>query len=511
MTKSSGDRREIVKQAITAISRFPWSPLHIFLLLAVYVAVWLPALNLINIGIDDPCYTDPAASLYFGHGFRSGMWPWQRHDTFWASNLPLYQFILYLWFHVVGFSYQAVRFLALAFFLTGTMLAYFGGSNFGLLPTKKHSAIFLLLVLLSSTAVTSITFGRPDSLCFLIAASLFYCSSLPASRLKYLSMFILGCAAAWCALQLAAFLCVGSVIILVLTGKRHWKELAFTAAGGVLGLCLLLIFYHHHHVLDTFIKAVAPFVGDHKELRIQKTLKFRWGGMLDHSMLFLSFASLTLIADLFYNKRKYIRRDVLCLLLLLIGIPVGMNALGFFPVYYSWMVFIPVSVIYIKLLSAHKSLNGFLLYLSFFFVFCAIIAGIPRVVGTVLYLKPLNINVTSNRFAASQVKTGDVALVDTQAYYGVRPYVNSVFFIYECPWRMDKDEIEKLSLLLMSDQAFTRLNSITGNNWQHVAGPVQLPNYNFMFLPFSKFYAMNSFIEISAYRPTGFSDPDKSK
>ena len=75
-----------------------------FVVINTSVAMLYPPVN-----ADEVLFTDPAANLAAGEGFRSSMWYTQPYDSLYASNAPLYSLMLAAWINLTGFSPVAVR------------------------------------------------------------------------------------------------------------------------------------------------------------------------------------------------------------------------------------------------------------------------------------------------------------------------------------------------------------------------------------------------------------------
>lgn len=147
--------------------------LALFLILAAFWVVNLATCSRSPpVWLDEVAYSDPAVNLYLGNGFQSTAWEDQPSGRFWAGNVPLYPFLLFIWLKAFGFSIVAVR--SFNFFLVSlaTMLVWLFSLKSGAITKPWARILLVLLVFCGHGVVYAYRSGRPDMLGFLLIAIL---------------------------------------------------------------------------------------------------------------------------------------------------------------------------------------------------------------------------------------------------------------------------------------------------------------------------------------------------
>ena len=291
-------------------------------------------------------FTDPAANLYLGHGFTSSAWFAQTRDKFWAGYPPLYSFLLSLWMHCVGFTLSASKTLN---YLLGTAAGFLLWlALFRLrwikLPIARIAVVALFLTKLSN--IFSTHPGRPDGLAVLLAVGVLLAYSIQRSPLRYSLLICLGILFPWSGLQLLPYAGLLGVLLLLYYRKAIVKEVIALAVGIALGALCLYGFYATNGVWLDFVNSIRgnPSFKVARDLpqRFTAANWFAAGIYRDHLCRFLLMLLMGIIAT--HPLKLQFQSRLSFGLAAGLVIPIGMMSASCYPIYYSWMAFLPVTI-----------------------------------------------------------------------------------------------------------------------------------------------------------------------
>ena len=350
-----------------------FSILLVFLLVNALVGTLTP-----TVYMDEPEHTDPAANLYFGHGFTSTAWA-QPHTAFWSGYVPLYSGILWLWFKLAGFGFFQARFI-------NTLLAAFGGlliwsavRRNGLI--RESSSRLLCLALVLSGSVSTLTFRtiRPDTAMFALCALVFFlCSLTSLGVTRYLVVALTCLLLPFAGLPILPYIALLLVLIVLFYGFGNLRAMLAIGCGLAVGIGALLLFYRQFLALDSFLHFLLPstilnsaapgtsslhnkifgeslgsanlftsFFGNPLEFRSQANL-------FDYSAALL-FAALIVLSLSAWPAVARARQFALFMLAVTLLVPPGIYFAGHFPSYYRWMTYIPLAIAVPRLLEIHRA------------------------------------------------------------------------------------------------------------------------------------------------------------
>ncbi|MBD2545959.1 hypothetical protein H6G72_19370 [Planktothricoides sp. FACHB-1370] len=312
---------------------------HEFSILLIILGLFL-LINLITVDrfttvwLDEVMFTDPAINLYFGNGFTSTAWFIQTKEEMWAGNLPLYSLVLFLWVKLFGFSLLTVRSLNYFLIIGSTIMLWLAVIRLRLVNIA-WIRIFLIIIFISGYGISlCYRSGRYDCLGIMLGISALFVYSVSLSKLRYFFLMLIGILIVPSGLQVCLFAVIICFLLLIFLRKSFVKEACFMGFGIIIGLMILLCFYYLNGVLDDFISSV-------------NSLKSVTSGNLpkDPSLPFLYIAALLIIIDQII--KSYIQGNSPIIFGILAGlfVPIIMLIFGRFPTYYSWMVYIPLSVV----------------------------------------------------------------------------------------------------------------------------------------------------------------------
>jgi hypothetical protein len=286
-----------------------------------------------TVWLDEVMFTDPAINLYFGNGFTSTAWFIQTKEEMWAGNLPLYSLVLFLWVKLFGFSLLTVRSLNYFLIIGSSIMLWLAVIRLRLV-NLAWIRIFLIIIFLCGYGISlCYRSGRYDCLGIMLGISAVLVYSVSYSKLRYFLLMSIGILIVPSGLHLCLFSVIICFLLLIFMKKSVFKEACFLGFGMIIGLMILLAFYYLNGVLDDFISSV-------------NILKSVTSGSLpkDPSLPFIYMVAFLIIINRI--NKGYIQWNSLIIFGILAGlfVPIIMLLVGRFPTYYSWMVYIPLSI-----------------------------------------------------------------------------------------------------------------------------------------------------------------------
>lgn len=455
------------------------------LLLALYAAVSLFFWSGFETQYDDIGQTDPAASYVLGQGFTSGCWYAQSHDEFWAGNVPLHPFLLIGFFKLFGFSKTATQAVVTLYTCLAMVCVWFGMRRSGYVPRPELRLGAIAFFLASSNAVMMTLGGRAEPLCLLLASVAWGASTLESPGSRRTILATCGLLAPWAGLSLAVFFAFFGILALLFSWKRHWLDVAALACGGIAGSAALLLFYWKMGTLGAFLISVTPhssipgiphppIEGANYLARYDRLGGSRrpWGA-LDSSVLY---GILLSAAACWLHARKEPRLVAFCGVMIL-GLPLFFLAIGVFPYYYAPYLFLPMSVVLFTLLAreagtspARRRVWTALLCLSTIlpgsYLWRLAVQGIPSVLN--------NTNARVVQELRSVTRPDDVAWVDIQLWYAVKPLVKQTLSAHWAAQAKTAKERDKVTVTITR---YAEANTVClPGVWKATGETVEIPD-----------------------------------
>lgn len=483
-------------------SSAPGEGLKITLLLAVYALLSFLSLRWFPVFVDEPGYTDPAASLFLGQGFTSGAWYAQGYEGFWAGNVPLHQACLYLWMKAFGFSQVSVRSINILFVMLGMLLLWVGVRKLNILQTPAARMATVALVLCSHAGAIWVNIGRPDAICLALAGILVFAFSLERKAWRLALASFVGLAAPWAGIPLVLVIGFAGMSLLVLFRKRFASEVICLATGGFIGMASLLAMYQSQGVLQAFLQSLLP----HSSLFGKSSgiipppvngLKHRLGALLDYTLL--SLIAATGVAWLASWRIRTARPWLLLGGLALGGVPLVLAGAGVFPIYYAWYAFIPGLVALMALWERDLIRGGLWKACVALALAGVVLLGFPRVLLMGFLYRADDVNGKSESFLSSVLRPDDVVLCQSQAWYGAKQHTNRVYHGFRAP-NLTPDEAASINVAVCSPKFFYAQREILTGEWTETRERLAVPNRNTHRLPFSKWYRDNPTLDLHIYR-----------
>jgi len=293
--------------------------------------------------VDEVQFTDPAVNLVLEGRFSSTVWIVQRGNEFWAGNTPLYTLMLAAWMKVFGVSALAVRSLNCILMVVAIGLLWELTRRRHWISRPDLRLALCALLLISRGMVFTYRMGRYD----VVGLVLFAAAALVWTEQKGLTRnLLLGLLAAlvpWAGLQLIPAAMVYCALVLIFLGWSETPGVAAVAVGSGVGSLALYALYMSQGVWRAF-RLSTTAVGTIGQGLGAKLLTLPAAYFYDKSFtLVLAAAALLAIRD----RRKLLpwRENLLVFgLLAALLIPGFLAVIGKFPLYYSWMAFVPLAI-----------------------------------------------------------------------------------------------------------------------------------------------------------------------
>ena len=322
-------------KAIFWLAASIWLAINVMTLTG-YPAVW----------VDEILSADPGIHLALGKGFVSAAWFNQPSWEFWASYPPLYAFALAGWLKLFGISAFVVRSFGLTL-VTASLLMI------GL--TLRRLGLDARWLILAALAVGEpLAFleraGRPDSVSvFLLAATgLVFVSQ--EWRWRAAGLFLFGALAVPAALQYAAYVLLLGFLLQLWFRPFARKDVALWLAGVACGSASLALIYVSHGVLRIFVESTLASKHSSAGRLLQQmflkngSLPFVFSDILTAPLRDYATPILLLAGFIVWltipATRKLSSFGVVCAIL----IPLAIQLLGKYPIYYTYMAFIPAAI-----------------------------------------------------------------------------------------------------------------------------------------------------------------------
>lgn len=428
---------------------------------------------------DEVQFTDPAFSLYFGQGFTSSAWPYQRPDEFFIGNAPLFSFLLYLWMLLAGTDTLVLHAINWLLASGATILVWLAWRRI----SPEIGSFVRVAILLTMLSGYGIAFGyfnlRYDTLGFFLFGLVFYASTLHGRmREAWLAVSGFLILLAGFHLAIATFLAITGFILLCRQPLRRWQSLILgMAAGGIFWLSLVawhgllkkffVVTFGSQHVLTgqlgqlvlqgdkigigRFLHPVSIYVQDLSLLTMMACF------LAGYFLLVRSKCQPILSADTW-------RMFVIAALL----VPIGLYVIGKFPVYYTWIAYVPCCLLCGQVWQALIEKTGEKLALGLL-VFCIVAISLGYVRNVVEIVQKDDPKI--DRILAQVtpwLHKDDWVYSSFALYFISRPEVNRVFVSSYGHTGLVPGVPEKnrLSVVLVRQEEFEQTMQLLGGEWQ---------------------------------------------
>lgn len=431
--------------------------------------------------IDEVQFADPAYSLYLNQGFTSSAWPYQRPDEFFIGNAPLFSFMLSMWMHIVGTDIVALHAMNWGLAAIGVGLVWMAWVR----VHPEISTFVRILIVFTLFTGYGMTFSyfslRYDILGFALLALVFYSSTLHGRLREYL-LGVSGFLTILAGFHLVVAVCIAiaGLVLLCRNTVKQWLSLfSGIVAGGMVWLAIVasqgllkkffLVTFGSQHVISG---QLGQFVnqGDRGLLhKLQRPLQIYSEDPSLLIMMLCFVVGYVLIAKVPDALRAVSVSGRLFLILTLL-MPLGLFVIGKFPVYYTWLAFVPCCLLCGEIWDALIKARGKVFALGLV-AFCVVSVGVGTVsIVNTLLTKSSRADVLTSPEFKTQLRRDDWAYASFAAYFAIRPWVERVvvptygqtIFVPGIP------EKDRISVVLVSREEFAKTIAMLGGTWSQL-------------------------------------------
>jgi MFS family permease len=455
-----------------------FEPALVALLLAVFLAINFTTGTRFPVPWQDEAFfTDPAVNYATGHGFVSTVdfCGDSTPHTFFACNTPLFPYLLGNWIRVFGFSVLSTRSLNYILFSLAALVLWFATRRLKLILTPQARLLFLVLIFLGYGDGFIFRSTRYDCTGLLLLALAVLAYSLRSRPLRLFVIAAIGIAIPFAGMQLVCYSALLGAVLLAYFRGRVIRELIALAIGIPLGVAGLFALFVSHGVLQNFF-AQVQLESVHRLDYIDK----------DPSLALLFAACVVLGIDRARTRSFRLSSPLAFAIVAGLVIPAGLLATRKFPIYYSWMAYIPLALGFAAELS-HTTLAPARAAraLAALAVVLACLLGFPAQLGSAAYYWKDRNTAQIDAVIRKEITSSDWVYTDYSAYFAVRKVTPYVVIPYVIP---DQDK-EKVTVLVVTPQAFNEYaKAIVGGNWYDTGvgitdrGRDLIPNKSFAIL-----------------------------
>lgn len=422
--------------------------------------------------MDEVMFADPAANLYFGHGYTSSAWPTQHLGEFWAGNTPLYSFVIYAWFKLAGFGMFQLRMLDYVLWSGAVGMLCLAVQRLKLIRNPVLLGIVAVLLFVGDGVAFNYRSGRYESLIFLMAAACLWSFSIERRGLRFLAITLTSSLFLPTAPILAVFAATFGSIVFLFLGRKYFLELCCVAVGLIIGLGLLYGFHGGFGTWQAFLKATGFLTklyyppGQATPVWMQKLIRF------PHT-LFRDLGSVMLVVSLAgWVVFKRDRLDSTGLRLAILGIltflviPAVSQAVYSYEIYHYWQAYIPLVVCFAGVLDhsrevVHVRVRRVAIAAVVLMIFCS---GLGVRMGIAMTdLKERDYSKVE-AFVRSAIHPSDVVLADHQAFYplhqlNVTAYYTWYFYV------MSPREASSINCMIINPGGLEIAKAKIGGEW----------------------------------------------
>ncbi len=409
--------------------------------------------------LDEVMFTDPAANLLLGRGFTSCNWRFQSCDAFWAGYPPLYSTLLFGWMRIFGFGPLAVRSLDYVLVVVAVLALWLAVARLDLVPTRRARLWLIALLLLGYGMVFCYRSARVDCLGIALVAAIVLAHTLRPIALRCAMIALLALLLPLAGLQLLVYAGVMGGLLAVHHGRALRHELVSCVAGLLGGTGALYGLYTAAGVWPSFMKetiGTRSIAGGRGLVATLQGYDHNFGGAFkDPSLLILLVVALTLAARRRSHGEPLTRSPLGFGLVVAVVVPAVLFLSGVYPVYYSWMAYVPLSI---GVCSERRLLTHAGLVLA-----CAV--GLPLVLA---WSAVDWADRDYRRLEAAlhdAIAPDDHVFTDYPAYYLVKPRAAAVFtdrFLRH----MTPAQAASIDVLIVSREQLDRVAPVIGGRWR---------------------------------------------
>jgi hypothetical protein len=449
-----------------------WLTANVFTLTG-YPAVW----------VDEILSADAGIHLAQGKGFVSAAWFNQPSWEFWASYPPLYAFVLAGCLRLFGISAFVVRSFGLSLITVSLLIIFRFLKRLG--DDSSRWIVVVALAVCEPLAFLARA-GRPDSVSvfLLCATSLVFVER--TWRWRGAILFVLGFFAVPAALQFAACVLMLGALLQIWFHPFTRREIALWGTGAACGTAALAGIYASQHVLRIFLESTVA--STHSSAgRLLQNLLLRNGAkpfvlsdivsapLRDYAspVVIVSGVIVWLVAKRLNNSlaRQLSSFGLACAVV----IPLAIQLLGKYPIYYAYMGTVPATMAIVaacgRLASKGRYANALVLALLF-------IGGAGQ-----LWWKGWSQGTQTVFDIFRQVSKEDTVVADYPAYYQLLEQCRELFAVGYGGGKVmphfPAGQGDRVTKLLVRDSMFAEVAKKVGGQWNRIGDVIVIRHDGF--------------------------------
>jgi hypothetical protein len=433
-------------------------------------AIWL-TINLITltgypaVWVDEILSADAGIHLALGKGFVSSAWFNQPSWELWASYPPLYAFALAGWLKLFGISAFVVR--AFGFTLVTASLVMIG------LMLKRLGLDTRWLILAALAVGEPLAFleraGRPDSVSVFLLAATGLAFVSQGWKWRAAGLFLLGVLAIPAALQYAAYLLLLAAMLHLWFRPFVRKDVALWLRGAACGGAVLAAIYSSQGVLRIFVESTLASKHSTAGRLLQQvflkngSLPFVFSDILTAPFRDYATPLLLLTGFVVWLKIPATRRLSSFGMACAVVIPLAIQLLGKYPIYYTYMAFVPAAI---AVVAACRMAAVRVAVVTLLFV-----GGAGH-----LWWKAWT---QGSETVALSVSSADSIVADYPVYYQLLGRTRELFAVGYAGGKVmphfPPEQAARVTKILVRDSLFSEVSKKVGGNWRKVgAVPVTI-------------------------------------
>jgi hypothetical protein len=406
---------------------------------------------------DEIVFTDVAVNVATHNGMVSvvnscGV---PAHDPlyhFWSCNAPMFPYILGQWIKIFGFSITAVRSLNYVLFSFAVFILWLVARRMKLIISHSARITFVLMLLIGYGMCFIYRCARYDCLALLLASLVLLVFSVLNRPARLVLISLLGVLMPIAAIQLLSYCFVVGVLLMAFFRGRFFWEIVVLGVGAIVGVAVLVALFYSQGALQNFLVQLPL----ERNGRFISTAK-------DPSFAMLLAACVIMAVDQGRRHNFRLNSTLGIGLVCGLGIPLYMLTTSKFPIYYSWMAYVPLALGVAAGLASLNLRSSRLVYaLTAVCIIFACLLGLPLQLASAAYYWKDRNTAQIEPLAEKYVTSSDWVYADYSAYFAVRKITPYVLMPYVIP----DDYKNNISILIVSPKAFGEYaGAIVGGDW----------------------------------------------
>lgn len=438
-----------------------------FFLLNVFTYNWYP-----SVWLDEVAFVDPAANLYYGHGFTSSLCVTQLLGEFWVSLPPLYSFLLYGWFESFGFGLFQVRVLDYLLWSGAVGLVCLAVQRTGWIRNPSRLALLAALLFIGDGVAFNYRSARYDSTIVFVAAACFWAFTIERPRLRMPAIVLASSFFLPTALILGPFSAAFGCLLFLFLGRKYFWELGCVAAGLTIGLCLLYLFYSELGLWHAFWHATTYisqlyYPGGTMPVWEQKLVTFPGKVFCNLSTDLFLLGLLGIILFKWGKLDSTGRRMAVFGIGTFLMIPAVSQAAYTYQIYHVWQAYIPMAICLVG--AWDHSTDLLKPFYRRIFVGALILSVFATGLGAHLGLALTHLKERDysrvEAFVRTTIHPSDVVLADYQAFYPLHQQ-NITAYYYPHFHALSKLEADSINCLIIDPNWLAIAKEKIGGEWQ---------------------------------------------